>query len=222
VLIASRKREACEGVAEEIRQRGGRAHAFACDIARSTDIAALADASMDRFGRVDVLVANAAVNIHAGPLATLSGAALEHLLRANVLSTLDFCNRLCPGMAAAGGGSVIVVSSVGALRGSATLGGYSITKAADIQLARSLAIEWGHARVRVNVLAPGLVKTDFAKPLWGNPMLGDRLVAATPLRRIGEPADICGAALLLASDAGAFITGEVIVIDGGLTIGGLP
>jgi NAD(P)-dependent dehydrogenase (short-subunit alcohol dehydrogenase family) len=113
---------------------------------------------------------------------------------------------------------MIIVSSIAGLRGSSAIGGYGLTKAADLQLVRQLAVEWGPRNIRVNAIAPGLVRTDFARYLWENPELHEKAISGYPLRRIGEPEDIAGAAVFLASKAGAFTTGEVIVIDGGATI----
>ena len=116
---------------------------------------------------------------------------------------------------------MILVSSIGGLKGSATLGAYGISKAADMQMARNLAVEWGPRNVRVNCIAPGLVRTDFARALWENQEVYERAVRSYPLRRIGEPEDIAGAAVFLASRAGSLITGQTIVVDGGVTIAGL-
>ena len=123
-------------------------------------------------------------------------------------------------MAAAGGGAVIIVSSIGGLKGTPNLGAYAISKAADMQIARNLAVEWGPSNIRVNCIAPGLVRTEFARALWENPEIYEATVTRYPLRRIGEPDEIAGAAVLLASDAGSFTTGQTIVIDGGGTIAG--
>jgi NAD(P)-dependent dehydrogenase (short-subunit alcohol dehydrogenase family) len=138
----------------------------------------------------------------------------------NVRSNIWLCNMVLPEMATRKDGSVIIVSSIGGLKGTAVLGIYAISKAADMQLARNLAIEWGPSNIRVNCIAPGLVKTDFAKALWDNPKTLAHTEAGTPLRRIGEPEDIAGAAVYLASKAGAWTTGQTIVVDGGVTIGG--
>jgi NAD(P)-dependent dehydrogenase (short-subunit alcohol dehydrogenase family) len=125
-----------------------------------------------------------------------------------------------PHMAEQRDGSVIIVSSIGGLKGSENLGAYGLSKAADMQLARNLAVEWGHANIRTNCIAPGLVRTDFARALWENPESNKRAIAAYPIGRLGEPEDIAGAALFLASPAGSFVSGHTLVVDGGSTIGG--
>ena len=173
---------------------------------------------MDRWGRIDVLVCNAAVNPHFGPMATVTEAAYDKVMATNVKHNLWLCNLVLPQMAERGDGAVILVSSIGALKGHDTLGVYAMSKAADIQLARNLAVEWGRSNIRVNCLVPGLVRTDFAKALWSDPARLQHAVSTYPLGRIGEPTDLAGAALLLAAPAGGFITGQVLVVDGGATI----
>ncbi len=141
-------------------------------------------------------------------------------MTANLQSGLWLCNMVIPGMAQRGGGAVILISSIAGLKGHGSLGVYALSKAADMQLARNLAVEWGRANVRVNTIAPGLVRTDMARALWDDP---DRLAQALesyPLGRIGEPQDIAGAAVFLASRAGNFMTGQTLVIDGGTTVMG--
>jgi len=125
-----------------------------------------------------------------------------------------------PEMAERRDGAVIVISSIGGLRGSPHIGAYAISKAADMQLVRNLAVEWGEFNVRVNAIAPGLIKTDFARALWEDPVTREITLKQTPLRRLGEPEDIAGAALFLAAPAGRFTTGTTIVVDGGVTISG--
>jgi len=141
-------------------------------------------------------------------------------MASNIKSNLWLCSMVMPDMAKRKNGSMIIVSSIGGLRGSPMLGAYAISKAADMQLARNLAVEWGKHGIRVNAIAPGLVKTDFARALWENPDLLAQTLKQSPLGRIGDPVDIAGTALLLASDAGKFITGQTIVVDGGVTIAG--
>ena len=169
-------------------------------------------------GQIDVLVCNAAINPYYGPMTGLSDEAFDKVMETNVRSNLWLANLVQPEMAARRDGAIIIVSSIGGLRGTNTLGIYAISKAADMQLARNLAVEWGPHNIRVNCIAPGLVKTDFAKALWDNPKLLEMTEQRTPLRRIGEPDDIAGAAVFLASRAGRWITGQTIVIDGGVTI----
>jgi len=218
VVISSRKQDKCEEVAQALRREGLEAAPIACHIGKKEDLQALVDGSRKLYGRIDILVCNAAVNPYFGPMATLPDDAFAKILDNNVRSNLWLCNMVLPEMAQRRDGSVIIVSSIGGLKGSAVLGAYGISKAADMQLARSLAVEWGPGNVRVNCIAPGLVRTDFARALWENPDSLAKAEDRTPLRRIGVPEDIAGAAVFLASPAAAWITGQTIVIDGGVTI----
>lgn len=218
VVVSSRKAEACEAVARGIRESGGKAAVQPCNVSRRDEVERLAATTLEQFGRVDVLVCNAAVNPVYGPLGGLSDDAFDKIMGANVKSILWLCNRVIPGMAERGGGSVVVVSSISGLRGSDTIGAYGMSKAADMALVRNLAVEWGPMNVRVNAIAPGLVRTDFARALWDNPTALEARNATTPLRRIGEPREIAPAVLFLASEAASFMTGQTIVIDGGVTI----
>ncbi|MBN9530756.1 MAG: SDR family oxidoreductase [Alphaproteobacteria bacterium] len=219
VVVSSRKAEACEPVAEEIRQAGGTARVIACNISRKAEVEALVAGTVEAFGRVDILVCNAAINPVYGPLDQLSDEAFDKIMGANVKSNLWLCNLVIPGMAERGGGAIVIVSSIAGIRGTPVIGGYGISKAADFALARNLAVEWGHRNIRVNCVAPGLVQTDFAKALWEDPETLDRRNATTPLRRIGQPDEIGGVVAFLAGPAASFITGQVIVADGGVTIG---
>jgi NAD(P)-dependent dehydrogenase (short-subunit alcohol dehydrogenase family) len=218
VVISSRKAEACEEVAHGIRSAGGEAKVMACNVSRKPEVEALVAGTIEQWGHIDILVCNAAVNPSYGPLANLTDEVFDKIMGANVKSNLWLCNMIIPGMAERDGGAVIIVSSIAGIRASPNLGGYGISKAADFSLARNLAVEWGPRNVRVNCIAPGLIKTDFARALWENP---DRLAKRheqTPLRRIGEPHEIGPIAAFLASPAASYITGQVIVADGGVTI----
>ena len=217
VVVSSRKADACEGVAKAIRATGGDAHVIACNISRKNEVNALIDGATAHYGKVDILVCNAAVNPYYGPLLDITDDAFDKIMGSNVKSNIWLCARAIPQMAARGSGSVIIVSSIGGLRGSTVLGAYGISKAADFSLCRTLAGEWGPKGVRVNAIAPGLVKTDFAKALWEDEANLKRRTANTPLRRIGEPHEIAGAVAYLGSDASTFMTGQTIVIDGGVT-----
>jgi len=220
VVITSRKADACAAVVEQLRGEGLEAMAVACNISRKDEITALVDQTEEAYGPVDVLVCNAAVNPYYGPLSGVTDEAFSKVMDVNIRSNLWLVNRVAPGMVEKGKGSIVIVSSIAGLTGSRTLGAYGISKAADMSLARSLALEWGKQGIRTNCIAPGLIKTDFAKALWDNPDTLAGALKSSPLNMIGEPEDIAGAALLLASDAGRFITGTTIVIDGGATIGG--
>ena len=219
VVVSSRKAEACEPVAAGIRARGGEAIVVPCHIARKEALAELVERTVAHWGGIDVLVCNAAVSPYLGPAAGASDEVYERVMGANVRSNFWLCNMVLPGMAERGGGSVIIISSIGGLRGSAQLGLYAISKAADMQLARNICVEWGPRNIRANAIAPGLVRTDFARALWEDPVLYRKRTKDTPLQRIGEPDEIAGAAVFLASAAGSFVTGQTLVIDGGTTIG---
>jgi len=220
VVISSRKAAACEEVANAIRAAGRQAAAIPANIGDKSELQRLVSETRRLLDRVDILVCNAASNPYFGPMSGLSDEAFDKILHNNVISNHWLCNLVLPEMAARNDGVVIIVSSIGGLKGSATLGAYAISKAADMQLARNLAVEWGKHNIRVNCIAPGLVRTDFARALWENPVLLEQTQARTPLRRIGEPQDIGGIAVFLASRAGAFVTGQTIVADGGITIAG--
>ncbi|HZP91569.1 MAG TPA: SDR family oxidoreductase [Burkholderiales bacterium] len=220
VVVSSRKTPACEEAAQAIRHAGGEAIAIAANIGDKSQLENLVVETRRRWGRIDVLVCNAASNPYYGPMAGLPDDAFQKILQNNVVSNHWLANLVLPEMAQRRDGAVIIVSSIGGLKGTGTLGAYAISKAADMQLARNLAVEWGKHNVRVNCIAPGLVKTDFARALWENPDILRRYETQTPLGRIGEPDDIGGIAVFLASRAGAFVTGQTIVADGGVTIAG--
>jgi NAD(P)-dependent dehydrogenase (short-subunit alcohol dehydrogenase family) len=219
VVISSRKLDACEEVAAGIRARGGEAVATACHIGRKEELQNLVDSTIARWGRIDVLVCNAAVNPFFGPAAEMPDEAYDRIMNSNVRSNFWLCNMVAPSMAKQGDGAIIIVSSIGGFQGSDRLGVYCISKAADMQLARNLAVEWGAKNVRANCIAPGLIKTDFAKALWDNPEILRKTVEHTPMQRIGEPDEIAGAAIFLATAAGRYTTGQTIVIDGGRLAG---
>lgn len=220
VVISSRSQEDCDRVAAMINAGAGTALPIACNINDTTQLRQLVTSAVAQLGRIDVLVCNAAVNPHFGTSQDISDEAFDKILSANIGSVHRLCQLVLPGMAAAGGGSVILVSSIAGLKGSGMLGTYAVTKAASMQMTRNLAVEWGAANIRVNCIAPGLVRTEFARALWDNPQRLAQTVARYPLGRIGEPDEIAGAAIFLASAAGSFITGQTIVIDGGATIAG--
>ena len=218
VVISSRKIEPCEEVAKAIRDKGGEAVVIPCNIGRRNEVEALIAQTEKQLGPIDILVCNAAVNPYFGPLAEIPDEAFDKIMSSNVKSNLWLCNLAIPGMAKRGGGAVIIVSSIAALRGSLMLGAYGISKAADLGLTRNLALEWGSRNIRVNCVAPGLIKTDFARALWENPDALAYRNERTPLRRIGTPEEVGGVIAFLASPAAGFITGEVLVVDGGVTI----
>jgi NAD(P)-dependent dehydrogenase (short-subunit alcohol dehydrogenase family) len=219
VVISSRKGDVCEAVAKDIRDKGGKAIAIACHVGRKEDLQNLVDKTIAQCGGIDIVVSNAAVNPYLGPAAGASDEVYERVMGTNVRSNFWLSNMVCPHLAARGGGSFIIISSIGGLRGTATLGLYGISKAADLALIRNIAVEWGPKNVRANGIAPGLVRTDFARALWEDPVRYRKTVRDNPLQRIGEPDEIAGAAVFLASKAGSFTTGHALVIDGGTMAG---
>jgi NAD(P)-dependent dehydrogenase (short-subunit alcohol dehydrogenase family) len=218
VVVSSRKAEACAPVADAIRAAGGEAHVIACNISRKPEVEALVAGTIATYGRIDILVCNAAINPVYGPMSELSDEAFDKIMGANVKSNLWLCNLAMPGMAANGGGAVVIISSIAGLHGTEVIGGYGVSKAADFALARNLALEWGPKNVRINCVAPGLIRTDFARALIENPDILEDRNRRTPLRRIGNPEEIGGVAAFLASPAASFMTGQVVVVDGGVTI----
>ena len=221
VVISSRKQDACDEVAHAINAQHGdeRAIAVAANISSKDDLQNLVDETRKAFGRIDVLVCNAASNPYYGPMAGISDEQFRKILENNVIANHWLISMVAPEMLERGEGSIIIVSSIGGLTSSTMIGAYNISKAADFQLARNLAAEFGPKGVRVNCIAPGLVKTDFARALWENPDTLKAVTRSTPLRRIGEPHEIAGAAVYLASPASTFMTGQAMIVDGGSTIG---
>ncbi|MEM6438926.1 MAG: SDR family oxidoreductase [Pseudomonadota bacterium] len=217
VVISSRNLGPCEEVAAAIRDAGGEAMAIQCSITHQDQIEGLIDKTEAEWGTVDAMVCNAAVNPYYGPLADLPDEVFDKIMRSNVRSNLWLAKRVKDGMAAKGGGSITIVSSIAGLRASPMIAAYGVSKAADIILAKNLAQEWGPEGIRVNCVAPGLIKTDFARALWEDETRVAERNAATPLRRIGEPHEIGGVVAFLASPAAAFMTGETLVADGGVT-----
>ena len=222
VVISSRKADVCGDVAAAINAKHGAGTAIpvAANISRKEDLQNLVDETRKVFGKVTALVCNAASNPYFGPALGISDDQFRKIMDNNVLSNHWLISMVAPEMLKRGEGSITLVSSVGGIKGSSVIGAYCISKAADMQMARNLADEFGPKGVRVNCIAPGLIRTDFAKSLWENPDILARSTEKSPLRRIGEPEEIAGAAVFLASRAGGFTTGQTIVIDGGNTITG--
>ena len=221
VVISSRKQDACEEVAAALNAAHGDATAIAvaASISDKAALQHLVDETRARFGRIDILVCNAASNPYYGPMAGIEDDQFRKILENNVIANHWLIAMVAPEMLEREAGSIIIVSSIGGLTSSTMIGAYNISKAADFQLARNLAAEFGPKGVRVNCIAPGLIKTDFARALWENPDTLKAVTRSTPLRRIGEPREIAGAAVYLASDASTFMTGQALIVDGGSTIG---
>ena len=218
VVISSRKPEPCADVAARIVAAGGKAISIPCHIGEAEQRHALIERTREYFGTVDILVCNAAINPYYGPIENTPDDIFDRMMSVNVRCNLNLASLVRPEMAARKSGAIIVISSIAGIMGNTALGAYAITKAADMQLVRNLAVSWGRDGIRVNGIAPGLVKTDFAKALWDNPEILASTLKQSPLGRIGDPIDIAGCAVMLASDAGKFITGTTIVIDGGVTV----
>lgn len=220
VVISSRKQDACDEVAAAINAKhgAGTALAVAASISDKEALRHLVEETRRVFGRVDVLVCNAASNPYYGPLEGIADDQFRKILDNNILSNHWLIQMVAPEMRERRDGSIVIISSIGGLRGSPVIGAYNVSKAADLQLARNYAVEFGPDNVRVNCIAPGLIKTDFARALWEDPERAKATNSTTPLRRIGEPEEIAGAVVYLASRASAFMTGQAMVIDGGVTI----
>jgi NAD(P)-dependent dehydrogenase (short-subunit alcohol dehydrogenase family) len=224
VVISSRKLAACQAVADAINarqsasQKGGKAIAVEANISSKEALATLVSRAREAFGQIDILVCNAATNVHFGSLLSIKDEQFRKILDNNILSNHWLIQLVVPEMVARKDGAIVIVSSIGGLRGSPLIGAYNISKAADFQLARNLAVELGPHNVRINCVAPGIIKTDFARALWENPRIAKAAEAGMPLRRIGDPDDVAGAIVFLSSPAGRYITGQKIVVDGGTLI----
>ena len=219
VVVSSRKAEAVAAVTNEFAALGYTALGVPCNIGAKADLQKLVDATLAEWGRIDILVCNAAINPVFGPMAKVSDDAFDKMMGSNIRSIFWLANMALPQMAARKDGAMIIISSIAALRGSNVNGLYGVTKAADAGLGRALAVEWGPHNIRVNSIAPGLIKTDFARALWEDEARRARREAMTPLRRLGDPQDIGGVAVFLASEAARFVTGQLLVVDGGVSIG---
>lgn len=218
VIVTDRDAAACQQLAAELQHAGHQACALPADLADAASIAALAQQAQAWRGRIDTLVCNAGVQGPAGPLAQVGDADWQQVMDVNLRSAVLLTNALLPAMARQGGGSVILMSSIAGLRGNKAIGLYGLSKAALAQLARNLAVEWGPQGVRVNAVSPGLIRTPLSTTLMADTTFMQRRMAATPLRRVGEPEEIAGVVAMLASAAGGFITGHNLVVDGGTTI----
>jgi len=219
VTISSRKPGPCQEVAAEINAKHGDGTAIAvpANISSKQELQAMVDATNKAFGKIDIVCCNAAANPYYGPMEGITDDQFEKVLKNNIISNHWLIQMCVPQMRERKDGAIILVSSVGGLRGSSIIGAYNISKAADFQLARNLATEYGKDNIRVNCIAPGLIRTDFARALWENPDNLKRSLSGTPMARIGEPEEIAGAAVYLASKAGAYMTGQMMVVDGGAT-----
>ncbi len=221
VAIASRKQEDLQAVADEIKAAGGEAVAIACHTGKREQVQALVQQVLDTWGRVDIVVNNAATNPHFGPMITSEEWQWDKTFEVNIKGYFWLAQAAIPAMEQQGGGSIINVASVAGLNPGTAMGVYSVSKAAVIAMTKQLAQELGHANIRVNALAPGLIKTKFSSALWGNEDINNKILGSTPLGRIGTTDEVAAAALYLASDEAAFTTGTVITMDGGSLVNGL-
>ncbi len=219
VVISSRKGDVCDAVAADINAKGGgRAVAIPANIAEDADLDALVTRTEEALGPVDILVLNAAVNPYMGPFLDTPDEAFDKTIHVNIRANIKLAKRVVPGMQAKGGGAIIIISSIAAFKGSKNLGIYAVTKAADTQIVRNLATAYGRDNIRVNGIAPAVVKTKFAAALYEDPEREKAIARSYALKRLGEPDDIAGAALFFGSRAGAWTTGQTLIVDGGWSI----
>ena len=220
VIISSRKFDACVNTANEINNHIGSEVAFPVkgNIAHQPELENLVNETNKLLGKIDVLICNAATNPFMGSMADIPSDAFDKVLNNNIKANHILTNLVTPQMIERKDGVIIIISSVGGTKGSNLIGTYNISKAADIQMVKNIAVEYGHYNIRANSIAPGLIRTDFAKGLWENPAIHDHYTSSHPMRRIGEPDEVAGAAIMLASDAGKYINGQTIIVDGGATI----
>jgi len=222
VVVSSRKADACAAVAAEINAACagscGEAISIPCHVGDADQLQNLVSETMAKWGKITTLIPNAASNPYYGPSAGLPDSAFEKILDTNVRSVHKLCHMAIPHMVANGSGSITIIASIAGLKGNKDLGAYAISKVAEHQIARNLAVEYGPDNVRVNAIAPGLIKTDFAKALWTNPERLEKVSNLLPLRRIGDPDEIAGAALFLSSRAASYVTGQVLQVCGGSSI----
>jgi NAD(P)-dependent dehydrogenase (short-subunit alcohol dehydrogenase family) len=219
VVISSEVADTCESVARDLRAGGLDVIGIPCDVTSRSALEALVAATYQKLERIDILVCNAGVAPHSGPLASATDQDWDLTMTVNLRSVVWLTNLVIPTMAVRRDGCVIITSSIAGVRGNKHIGLYGLSKAGNAELVRNLAVEWGPHNVRVNAISPGVIRTEFARPMLDNEAVMQRRIALTPLRRVGEPHEVAGLAVLLASSAGAFITGQNLIVDGGTTIG---
>ena len=220
VIISSRKLDICEQTTDEINTKLGSevAYAIPANISDDDQLENLVNETRKKIGKIDVLICNAATNPFMGSMLDMPIEKFDKVMHNNIRSNQILCNLVLPEMISKEDGSIIIISSIAAIKGSPILGAYNISKAADVMIVKNIAAEFGHKNIRANSIAPGLIKTDFAKALWENPDILKTVLSSTPMQRIGLPNEIAGVAVMLASDAGNYINGQTIVVDGGATI----
>lgn len=218
VVIVSRQLENAQPVADAIVASGGRALAAACHVGRREQIVALVEQSVAHFGTVDIVVNNAATNPHFGPILQASDEMWQKTLQTNVMGYLWMSQAVAPLMLERGSGKIINISSIAGLQAAPMMGVYSVTKAAILMLTQALAQEMAPHGIQVNAIAPGVIQTRFSTALWSNESLSATLIGKTG--RIGQPNDVAGAALYLASSAADYVSGVTLVVDGGASTSG--
>jgi NAD(P)-dependent dehydrogenase (short-subunit alcohol dehydrogenase family) len=222
VAVMSRKQENVDAAAHRLRETGGRVIAIAGHAGSETDVVRVVQTTVAELGRIDIVVNNAAVNPHFGPLLTAETSHWDKTFEVNVKGAFFMARAVAPIMKQQGGGKIINVASIAGLNPGPMMGVYSVSKAALIMLTKALAVELAADNIQVNAIAPGFIKTRFSSALWGNPDLNQAISRATPAGRIAEPEEVAGAALYLASPASSFTTGSVLVVDGGVALGVIP
>ncbi len=220
VIISSRKLDICKQTADEINTKLGSevAYAIPANISDDKQLEILVNETREKIGKIDVLICNAATNPFMGSMLDMPIEKFDKVMHNNIRSNQVLCNLVLPEMISKEDGSIIIISSIAAIKGSPILGAYNISKAADVMIVKNIAAEFGHKNIRANSIAPGLIKTDFAKALWENPDILKTVLSSTPMQRIGMPDEVAGVAVMLASNAGNYINGQTIVVDGGTTI----
>jgi NAD(P)-dependent dehydrogenase (short-subunit alcohol dehydrogenase family) len=218
VVVSSRKLDSVQAVAGEIVKAGGNALPVQAHVGQPEEVMALVQRALDAFGRIDIAVNNAATNPHFGPLLDADEGQWTKILDTNVTGCFRVCKAVVPHMAERGGGKIINMASIAGLRPSPGMGAYSVSKASIIMLTQVLARELGASNIQVNAIAPGVIKTRFSQILWQTPQFAEPVLSHLPLGRFGEPEDVAGLALYLASPASDYVTGSVFLVDGGLSV----
>jgi NAD(P)-dependent dehydrogenase (short-subunit alcohol dehydrogenase family) len=218
VIVSSRKQEAVDQVANTLRVKGYEATGIACHVGEMSHLKNLVEKTIEIYGGIDILVNNAATNPVFGPVIHTDESAFDKIMQVNVKAPFELAKLCYPSMKARGGGSIINISSIGGLSPEPLLGIYSVSKSSVIMLTKVLAKEWGSDYIRANVVCPGLIQTKFSEALWKNEEMLQKSVNHLPISRIGQPDDLAGVALFLASEASAYVTGAVYTVDGGYTI----
>jgi NAD(P)-dependent dehydrogenase (short-subunit alcohol dehydrogenase family) len=218
VVVSNESPEDTAACAAGLRSEGLQVSGIACDVSRTAEQQALVHQTLQSHGRLDVVVCNAGITGKPGPFATIDMADYDRVMAVDLRSMVELSRFALPHLSEGSGGSLILISSIAGLRGNGAINAYALAKAGVAQLARNLAVEWGPRGVRVNAISPGFIRTELSAPLLDNEQFLARRMQMTPLRRAGEPEEVAGAALFLASSAGSFVTGHNLVVDGGTVI----